>query len=365
MSLLDEVCQKIASSPNQVISFYDYMNMCLYHETLGYYRTQREKIGKEGDFYTSSALGGLLAETVVFFMLHKAQDYIKTNESFQFVEWGGGTGQFALQFLDELQSRDTSAYNQVRYIMIETSDFHRAGQQQLLAKHSSRLIWCSAEQWWREPAKANTFVFSNELLDAFPVHRVQLVAGNLHEICVAYENGALVERLQPIANDSILTAYVRHHFPRINEGQRVEVNLQAVQWMERVLAHLEGGVVMTIDYGDIAEELAAPHRMAGTLMCYYRHTATDNPLERPGEQDITAHINFSALQELGANARLRHQSLQTQKQFLIENGLLDKLQETIHIRDPFHPAVKRNRFIRQILISDQMSELFKVLIQSK
>jgi SAM-dependent MidA family methyltransferase len=100
-------------------------------------------------------------------------------------------------------------------------------------------------------------------------------------------------------------------------------------------------------------------------MCYYRHTATDNPLERPGEQDITAHINFSALQELGANARLRHQSLQTQKQFLIENGLLDKLQETIHIRDPFHPAVKRNRFIRQILISDQMSELFKVLIQSK
>lgn len=118
---------------------------------------------------------------------------------------------------------------------------------------------------------------------------------------------------------------------------------------------------MIIDYGDVSDELFAAYRMRGTLMCYHHHRANDNPYESPGEQDITAHVNFSELIYAARNLGFREIQYMTQKQFLIEAGIMDLLQEHSN-RDPFSPEAKKNRSIRQLLMSDQMSELFKVLI---
>lgn len=126
----------------------------------------------------------------------------------------------------------------------------------------------------------------------------------------------------------------------------------------------ERAELITIDYGDVREELYAPHRMNGTFLCYRKHQAYDLPLLYPGEQDMTSHVNFSTLIDAGRECGLNQFQLMTQKQFLVENGLLNRLQPH-DAADPFSPAAKRNRAIRQLLISDQMSELFKVLIQKK
>ncbi len=367
MSLRHEISRKIAERTERAIPFFEYMQMCLYHETYGYYRSNRVKIGKDGDFYTSSALGGLLAETVVQYLLEQASggQVITLDRQLQFVEWGGGTGQFAAQFLASMQTCNPSVYEQMNYVMIEESEFHRNVQQEALNAHAGRVVWQTGADWLTEPASYNTFVFSNELLDAFAVHRVVIREHQLHEIWVAEENGLLTETYIPLSADSELATYAARYYPNLLEGQIAEINLQAVDWLGRVWERLASGLVFTVDYGDVAAELASAHRMNGTLLCYYRHTAADNPYERPGEQDMTAHVNFSALLDAGEVARVSSQTLQTQLQFLTDNGLLQKLQETLHIRDPFHPTVKRNRMIRQLLLSDGMSELFKVLIQIK
>jgi SAM-dependent MidA family methyltransferase len=367
LSLRHEISRIIAERTERAIPFFEYMQLCLYHETYGYYRANRVKIGKDGDFYTSSALGGLLAETVVHYLLHQASQaqVIALDRPLLLVEWGGGTGQFASQFLDELKSCNEAVYEQTKYVMIEESEYHRTLQQDALKAHEGHVVWQTGAAWLAESATDNTFVFSNELLDAFAVHRVVIREKRLHEIWVTEENGLLAETYIPLPADCELAAYAARYYPDLLEGQIAEINLQAVDWLRRVLQRIASGLVFTVDYGDVAAELASPHRMNGTLLCYYRHMAADNPYERPGEQDMTAHVNFSAMLDAGEAARVSEQTLQTQLQFLTDNGLLQKLQETLHIRDPFHPAVKRNRMIRQLLLSDGMSELFKVLIQIK
>lgn len=369
--------QLIAGRQDGLISFYEYMNACLYLDPHGYYRSDRVKIGKAGDFYTSAALGGLLAEMVAAFFLRVMDAHLRAGETLTFVEWGGGTGQFAESFLAALQSADEQAYARTRYVMIETSALHRQLQAQQLTAHEGMVGWLTAAEWLTLDSGPATLIFSNELLDAFPVERLRKTADGWHRMMVGYDEPTEtfhgVERPLELTFDgqvhdygTALLSYVRRYGVQASVGQWLEVNLDALDWLASIGGRLaDKAWLLTIDYGDLAEELTGPHRQNGTFLCYHRHQASDRPFEHVGEQDMTAHVNFSALMDKGADCGLRTVSYQTQRDFLCEQGILEKLQDTLHVRDPFHPLVKRNRSIRQLLFSDQMSELFKVLIQQK
>jgi SAM-dependent MidA family methyltransferase len=360
--LVQIICRQIAASSCKAISFRDFMELCLYHPVYGYYTNSRPKVGKDGDFYTSSALGGILGEML-------ASHIIQWNEgqvtAFQFIEWGGGNGQLARQILDSLQHQSPAIYEQIRYKMIEKSDFHQALQRKALLPHADAVAWLTEAEWRQMESGKRTIIFSNELLDAFPVHRLRQRNGQLYEIYIGWDadNKTFVEQHKAYSEGPLLD-YLQLDGIILREGQTAEINLAAQQWMTEMLQWLEEGSLITIDYGDIAAEIYAAHRMNGTLLCYRKHQAADEPLQHVGYQDMTAHVNFSACIQAGIRCGVTDWKLQTQREFLVEAGVLKLLQEDGG-QDPFSTVAKRNRAIRQLLLSDQMSELFKVLQQIK
>jgi SAM-dependent MidA family methyltransferase len=364
-SLIERIIAQIERSTSKTITFHEYMNMCLYEDGLGYYMVSDSKIGKDGDFYTSSSIGPfmgqMLASQFATYMTEHA-----TCGPYTIAEWGSGTGKLALQILDELQLMHPDLYEIVIYQIIEVSPYHQQLQRDLLHKHMEKIRFVDAHTWWNNPPLQHGIVFSNELLDAFPVHLVEKSNGQYHEVHVAYNRTSdqFVGVLQPIREDGELAAYMTQY--RINgaEGHRTEINLAADSWLRKMASKLESGMLITIDYGDVASEIYAEHRHQGTLMCYHQHLAHDNPYVHIGQQDITSHINFSSCIHTGLESGFTSHSYQTQRQFLIDQGILGKLQNH-ESNDPFHPVVKHNRAIRQLLLGDTMSELFKVLIQYK
>ncbi|GIP36376.1 class I SAM-dependent methyltransferase [Paenibacillus sp. J2TS4] len=363
LRLIDWIRSRMSEGPHKAISFKDYMKECLYHPEYGYYMSDKAKIGKDGDFYTSASVGGIMGIMMARLLSKLSRQW--QGRPIDWVEWGGGEGQLAKQILDEVQQSNPGLYKQLTYIVVEKSRNHSQSQKERLAPHSSVVRFMDEEQWWREGSRKQTIILSNELLDAFPVHRVRRFNGRVEEQWVYWDEGQ--ERLascwQPAA-DPRLVRYLKRENIHLSDGQTAEINLEADDWIRLQAARLEEGSLVTVDYGDLAEELYSPHRMNGTLMCYRNHAAMDQPLEYPGEQDLTAHVNFTACIRAGVEEGIEEWNLMTQKQFLVEQGILELLQNHSG-SDPFGPEARRNRAVRQLLLSDQMSELFKVLIQTK
>lgn len=368
-SLMKKLSNRMRLSPHSAIPFDEYMNICLYDAEEGYYQTDRVRIGKEGDFYTSSNLGSIMGEMIAAYIANEVGSLASASRPVQLTEWGSGTGRLALHVLDELRDRYPQLYERLTYSSIETSGSHRALQEEMLQEHADKWLSLDEEQWFARLDKlddASVIVLSNELLDAMPVKRAKRCGGSWAEGYVGMDEGSgqLIEIWdEPTPELSVFLSQLPYfHW---HEGQLIEVNLAARGWIKRIGERIpHQAMVITIDYGDLEEELYAEHRMNGTLMCYYRHRAHSDPFVNPGEQDMTAHVNFSELIRAGREAGLADWKLMTQKQFLLEAGILEKLEAHGSV-DPFHPVARRNRFIRQLLLSDQMSELFKVLIQYK
>lgn len=354
--LIMEIRKLIQYSVHHVISFYDFMNACLYQPKRGYYVSDREKIGRAGDFYTSSSIGTIMGEAVVRSLIEKTAKHGIVN----WVEWGAGQGRLALHILNALQEQNPGMYDQITYIMVEASPYHQKQQRRLLKDHAAHIRILSPNEGALSLPRRCIMV-GNELLDAFPVHRIRKENDTVYEIGVTWneEKGGFCETLLPLNHPEILS-YLRTQRIELRNGQSAEINLDALRWLETQLNHMEEGELLLLDYGDTAEEIYAPHRMQGTLMCYYRHTAADSPYVHIGDQDMTAHVNFSALQRLAKHMGVEVCTLETQKQFLLSSGIFEMLQNHAG-RDPFSPQARRNRSIRQLLLSDGMSELFKVL----
>ncbi|SFL32081.1 SAM-dependent methyltransferase, MidA family [Paenibacillus sp. 1_12] len=370
---LQEIIRGIMEqSSQQAISFRDYMELCLYHPELGYYTSSRDKVGKTGDFYTSTSIGGLLGEVLAQYVAEETSQeaWGASDQPLTLVEWGGGNGGLAQQLLDELKHSYAHVYARISYISVEISPHHRRLQAEKLAEHyaAGRVSWMTEEDWEAGGPWQRTMIFSNEFHDALPVHQIQMKQGLAHEIWVACDEAGekFKEIWVPVKPGTSLDLYIKalESEVRLQENQRFEVNLAAPAWILRVGRSLDSGQIVTIDYGDYATEIYGEHRMNGTLMCYHNHIASDEPYDMPGKQDMTAHVNFTELIRAGHEVGLDAEKLLTQKQFLVENGLLDKLQDS-YSTDPFSAVARRNRAIRQLLLSDQMSELFKVLILKK
>ncbi len=343
------------------MTFADFMQQALYHPEYGYYTAARQRIGKQGDFFTSSSVhscfGRLIARQLVQMWQLLGQD------DFIVAEQGAGEGHLCLDILDALAEEAPEFYSRLEYRLVEISADNRRRQRELLDRHvdSGRVSWCVLTDL---QGMKGCFV-SNELIDAFPVHLIEKRGGQLQEVYVVSDGENFVEELR-----SLSTPVIEDYFRQVNiepiEGNRCEVNLAAVGWMEQVATVLDHGFVLTIDYGYLAEELYAPYRHAGTLLCYHQHQTNEDPYQQVGCQDITAHVDFSTLQNVGKQHGLDILYFGQQYQFLMGLGFLELLINMERLEtDPKKAQALRMNLKTLILPEEGMGESFKVLIQGK
>jgi len=346
------------------ISFHHYMSLCLYHPEYGYYRSGKTRVGREGDFYTSAYIGEIMGEQLAKELLRLSNERFAGVDTVEVVDWGGGTGRLSRAMLDAWSSSG-EAEGRFELTIIEGNPEHRREASEQLAAYIdagiARVIDGDSEplpDWSDRPV----IVVANELLDAFPVHRILKRDGRIFEWGVTWDDRSesFASCLLP-QSETNWAAWLEEQGITLLEGQTFEVNVDAARWIQELAGRMNRALLVLIDYGDEDGELSAPHRMDGTLLCYAKHRAHNDPYSLPGEQDLTAHVNFSHMRRAAEQASWQQLWYGTQKRFLVESGIMDKLAEH-RIADPFHPTARRNRAIRQLLLSDNMSELFKVQI---
>jgi SAM-dependent MidA family methyltransferase len=358
--MIHYIRDKILSRSEEHISFYEYMQDCLYHPDLGYYMNAKQKIGKQGDFYTSSSVHPVFAETIADVVIDIFQ---KKGEDIRFCEMGAGTGEFAKQFLDYLQKEYPIVYKNARYILIEKSSYHQEQQRARLQGHLQQIHWID------DLSQKNSFsgvFFSNELVDAFPVYLVEKQKGELVEVGVGWSEvkERLVEVYHPLKNQEVTSYLNQHHFV-LKEGQRMEVPLEAVAWIKQVSEWMEEGIWLTIDYGYTNEELMSPQHRRGSLLCYEQHQVDEYPLVKPGDKDMTYHIHFDVMIDEAQLQEWTKLGYYTQHDFLLRAGILNKLEENAG-GDPFkNEAIRKNRAIRQFISPEGISRSFHVLALGK
>lgn len=340
------------------ITFRDFMQAALYDPELGYYNTERLKIGAQGDYYTSSnvhpAFGRLLAQAF-------AELWADSSVPLTIVEFGPGTGQLASDVLSAMRDERPAVFERLIYVLIEASPAMRNLQRDKLTAFEHHIRWCALEELERTPVIA--IAFSNEFVDALPVHRARYRSGALEELYVVTEAAGLA-LLWSKPSTERLWKYVERVDVSLREGQIVEINFAMIDWMARVSRALQNGFLITIDYGDTADHLYAQDRESGTLRSFYRHRLIDSPLERIGEQDITASVNFTALIEYGRDLGFEAVSYERQTAFLIRMGLIEMIagQDT----SAHGPGDLKNRLaLKNLFVPGGVGDNFRVLIQRK
>ncbi|MEY4518121.1 MAG: hypothetical protein RLZZ499_720 [Cyanobacteriota bacterium] len=357
---------QIKSSSPQQITFAQYMALALYHQQYGYY-TAKVSIGSQGDFFTASSLGsdfGQLLAVQLMQMWHN----LGCPNPFYVVEMGAGNGELAQDILHYFQGTEHQLFlKALKYIIIERSP-------SLIKQQQGRLkSWRDFDLMWKNWSDLATesiegCFFSNELVDAFPVHLVQKEGHQLKEVYLGVQDHELTKII-----DHISTEKLTQYFERVGvdlsqqqypEGYRTEVNLQALDWLETVATKLKRGYVLTIDYGYNAEKYYLPSRNQGTLQCYYQHRRHNNPYANLGYQDITAHVNFTALELYGELYNLHKIGFTQQGLFLMALGLGDRLNELSSGQFSISEIFKRRDALHQLIDPTGLGG-YGVLIQGK
>lgn len=281
---------------------------------------------------------------------------------------GAGKGLLCLDILTHCRDRFLDFYSHLNYLLAEIRPAPQDKWSSLLSPFEAegKLEWVKPDVLLSGARPFTGCLLSNELIDAFPVHLVQQGKGRLLEIYVTCPDGSFQETLGP-PSTRLIEEYLRLYGSPLEAGQRAEVNLQALEWMEGANRALDRGFILTIDYGYLSSELYHPERRDGTLLCYFRHTPSSNPYQRIGHQDITAHVNFTALIKRGEALGLQKAGYTEQYRFLAALGLLRELENLEKSHDRYSdPAFLKNKLaIRNFLIPGGMGTLFKVLAQAK
>jgi SAM-dependent MidA family methyltransferase len=310
------------------ITFAEFMEIALYHEA-GYYGQRARTMGQRGDFFTSVHLGDAFGAMLAV-QLAEIWQRLGSPPSFELVEMGAGQGWLARDILIHLRDYYANCYACVIYRIVEKSPDLIDQQKNTLRSLQDAGAVIRWQSWSDIASQSITgCIFSNELIDAFAVHQVQKVRNSLLEVYVTLEDDRPVETLQPLSTEAI-AEYFKHAnidllSPDYPEGYRTEVNLQALDWLNTVADRLAQGYLITIDYGYSARRYYNPGRSNGTLQCYYQHQVHGDPYINLGQQDITAHIDFTALQTQGDRLGLVTLGLTQQAAFLMYLGLGDRI----------------------------------------
>ncbi len=310
--------------------------------------------GPPRDYYTAPQLHGVFG---TYLARHVAQIWrqLGSPQHFDVVEMGAGRGILGWDVLRALRRDAPACWEAVCYRMVERGPGPGPAQRRALAAAAPRPV--SVRRALDDPVAG--VVLSNELLDALPTHRVRMRRDTLEELYITLDNGHLVEEWGEPSRPE-LTAYVAD-LGRPAPGWQGEICLAAITWLEDVARLLDRGTMVTIDYGATWAELCGPRHSGGTLACYYRHGVSTDPYQRIGAQDITAHVNFSALMERGAQLGLRTARYESQAEYLLTLGIGEELAALA--RQPVSAAaLRRKRAITDLIWPDGLGG-FRVLIQ--
>ncbi|MFQ5900777.1 MAG: class I SAM-dependent methyltransferase [Thermodesulfobacteriota bacterium] len=340
------------------ITFAEFMDTVLYHPSYGYYTLLSERMGDRGDFITSPEIhrvfGRLLAKQIA-----QVWNMLGSKEDFWIVEIGAGKGLLCRDILSCLEEDHPLLYRGLYYGIIERSPSLVQRQQEIIIEkegRSEKVFWFGSVD--DSPLKEGIegCMISNEFFDALPVHRVKQ-KDNLKEIYVGYDG-----RFQEVIDEPsthLLETYFKDVSVELKEDMEAEVNLNALDWIEELGKILRKGVIITVDYGYPARELYSPKRFKGTLLCYFRHRAWNDPYKRLGLQDITAHVDFTGLAQRGERCGLSVTGFTDQGSFLIGLGILNELQV---LRED---AIEDNMAIKSLFMPGGFGDTFNVLIQHK
>ncbi|MGH9805370.1 MAG: class I SAM-dependent methyltransferase [Candidatus Acidiferrales bacterium] len=338
------------------LTFAAFMEACLYHPEHGYYT----RPAQEGsDYFTSPDTGSLFGRLLAR-QLREMWEALGQPKKFTLMECGAGAGRLTAQILNAAVEQAHLFALALRAVVVERSPGRREQARAALAEFGDQV-----ELAHRLPAlPANGCVLSNELLDALPVRRVVQRGERLREIYVGTRGDELVEIEGEVSAPSP-AAYLRKYGAPLEEGQFAEVNQAALDWLGGAAAALDRGFVLTIDYGYKARELYGPAHQRGTLMAYRQHRAHEDWLAWPGEQDLTAHVNFTALEERGSELGLETLGLRDQAGFLLALARAGEFRdmESAGSGEPEHIGARLS--LRQLIHPEGMGERFKVLIQAK
>ncbi len=349
MSLTELIIGKIRKEGP--VPFRDFMEMSLYHPGSGYYSSHRDKIGKTGDFYTSPYLtplfGAMLARQLEEMWIQSGKG------AFAVVEYGAGTGALCHDILHALGS-NRELYDQLDYYIIEKSAAMREKEKKRLPE---KVRWRDSI---RDIPPITGCILSNELIDNFSVHQV-VMEDQLMEVFVDYDDG-FTELLKPAGE--ALENYLAALQVELPRGFRTEINLEAISWIKEIAESLKKGFLLTIDYGFPSSGLYSERRRAGTLVCYHQHRVNYCPYDHIGEQDITTHVNFSALQHWGQHYGLQYCGFTDQGHFLRALGLVSHIKEMEQRPGAAPVSEAEKAFLVKTLLMD-MGSRFKILIQQK
>ncbi len=315
------------------VTFERYMELCLYNPLQGYYTTKEKIFGKEGDYYTSPYTHRFFSQTLAHVFACFFQQLGRPHP-FHLIELGAGEGLLGREILAYLSKHHQTVWKAAEYLALEVDRFEL-------------------------PTRICGVVFSNEFFDALPVHRVRLRDSQLREIYVELDND--LEESEGEISDPRIVEYMQEGFERWREGYEYEVNLRLIEVLEKLDFHLESGMVLTIDYGYDWPEYDSLPRATGTLMCYDQHRAHQNPYINIGRQDITAHVNFEIMLKTGQRLGWGNQPLKTQRRFLMEWGLEEKL---LGMDNVDSQSWEERLKLKTLLLPEGISDTMKVLVQS-
>jgi SAM-dependent MidA family methyltransferase len=330
------------------ISFARYMELALYAPGLGYYSAGSAKLGGAGDFVTAPEISPLFAQSLA----RQVAELIGLGIP-DVIEVGAGNGTLAADLLQALSAIDRLPE---RYRILEVSADLQKRQRELIAQRVPHLL--GRVQWLDVlPGSTQAVLIANEVVDAIPTHVVRVAGSRIEELGVSVNaNGGNFEPAYRPARAALLSAAKALDLP---DDYETEINLTARAFVKSFAARIERGALIFFDYGFPAAEYYHPQRSRGTLMCHYRHHAHDDPFVLPGLQDITAHVDFTAVADAGIETGHNVLGFVTQAQFLINCGITDILAATQPDDvSAYAPLVSQ---AQKLLSPAEMGELFKVL----
>jgi len=346
------------------MTFADFMASCLYEPGLGYYTSPGRKVGAEGDFYTSisvhAAFGRVIAREIA-----QMWRSLGTPADFTIVECGAGNGRLACDIMDYLNEQAADLYPLLRLILVEKEPSLADAQRQMLSAHETKISWLSPEEFASGTFTFTGCLYSNELIDALPVHRVVMGGEGLEEVYVNRRDDSFVEEAGPLSTPAIAEYFDKLGLS-LHPGQQAEVNLAAPEWLTAASRALKSGFILTIDYGYPAEELYTPRRKRGTLLCYYRHQIEEDPYIRLGLQDITSHVDFTTLMNRGCELGLKTEWFGEQYRFLLAAGIVEEIEAFEGSDATDEQKLKLRLALKKLIMPEGgMGDTFRILVQSK
>ena len=344
------------------VTFHDWMKAALYDPAGGYYRRpDLQRWGREGDYRTSPERSELFAAT---FARYFAKLYVESQqpEDWTIVECGAGNGTFAAGVLHSLSDRFPDVFAALRYVVYDVSDDALRRARERLAGFGDRVEFYSDFELL--PAVRGVF-FSNELLDAFPVHRVTNGPEGLSELYVTVTSEGNFAWTTGALSTPRLDEFVREYSLELASGQIVEINLQIDEWFARVKSKIRGGFVITVDYGAESDELYDPRRPEGTLRGFARHGFVDEVLAQPGDHDLTASVNWTHVKRAGERFGFELSHFESQDKFLLRAGLVEELEHRLARMTTESEKLALTTGAREMILPTGMASSFQVLVQKR